>query len=76
MAEAASAAPLSKKLGIRPGFSVLLLNPPAGFEDTIRPLPDAATLTTTIREAGIRTRDLGGTAGTREFGDAVAARVG
>jgi len=33
-------------------------------------------IATTIREAGIRTRDLGGTAGTREFGDAVAARVG
>jgi isocitrate dehydrogenase (NAD+) len=33
-------------------------------------------ITTTIREAGIRTRDLGGTASTREFGDAVAARLG
>jgi isocitrate dehydrogenase (NAD+) len=33
-------------------------------------------IATTIREAGIRTRDLGGTAGTREFGDAVAARLG
>jgi isocitrate dehydrogenase (NAD+) len=33
-------------------------------------------VTDTIREAGIRTRDLGGTASTREFGDAVAARVG
>ena len=29
----------------------------------------------TIVEAGIRTRDLGGTASTREFGDAVAQRV-
>jgi len=43
--------------------------------------PAAATrlrraITSTIREAGIRTRDLGGTASTREFGDAVAARVG
>ncbi len=33
-------------------------------------------ITATLREAGIRTRDLGGTASTREFGDAVAARVG
>jgi isocitrate dehydrogenase (NAD+) len=33
-------------------------------------------ITATIRDAGIRTRDLGGTATTREFGDAVAARVG
>ena len=30
----------------------------------------------TIRDDGIRTRDLGGSASTREFGDAVAARVG
>ena len=30
----------------------------------------------TIRDAGIRTRDLGGTASTREFGDAVVARIG
>ena len=30
----------------------------------------------TIREDGIRTRDLGGSAGTREFGDAVVARLG
>ncbi len=42
---------------------------------------DAATrlrraIVTTIRGAGIKTRDLGGTASTREFGDAVAARVG
>jgi isocitrate dehydrogenase (NAD+) len=29
----------------------------------------------TIRDDGVRTRDLGGTAGTREFGDAVAARL-
>jgi isocitrate dehydrogenase (NAD+) len=32
-------------------------------------------ITATIRDAGIRTRDLGGTATTREFGDAVAARL-
>jgi isocitrate dehydrogenase (NAD+) len=33
-------------------------------------------ITVTIRDAGIRTRDLGGSASTREFGDAVAARLG
>ncbi|MGQ0704242.1 MAG: isocitrate/isopropylmalate dehydrogenase family protein [Gemmatimonadales bacterium] len=32
-------------------------------------------LAATIRQAGIRTRDLGGSAGTREFGNAVAARL-
>jgi isocitrate dehydrogenase (NAD+) len=42
--------------------------------------PAAATrlrraITDTIRGAGIRTRDLGGTASTREFGDAVVARL-
>ena len=34
-----------------------------------------AALGATIRKLGIRTRDLGGTATTREFGDAVAARL-
>jgi isocitrate dehydrogenase (NAD+) len=34
-----------------------------------------AAIVGVLREAGIRTRDLGGTASTREFGDAVAARV-
>ena len=34
-----------------------------------------AAIVAVVREAGIRTRDLGGTASTREFGDAVAARV-
>ena len=29
----------------------------------------------TVRDAGIRTRDLGGTASTREFGDAIIARL-
>jgi isocitrate dehydrogenase (NAD+) len=33
-------------------------------------------LVATIRDAGIRTRDLGGSASTREFGDAVVARLG
>ena len=32
-------------------------------------------VTATIRDAGIRTRDLGGTATTREFGDAVTAHL-
>ena len=35
-----------------------------------------AGISATIRQAGIRTSDLGGTATTREFGDAVVARVG
>jgi isocitrate dehydrogenase (NAD+) len=30
----------------------------------------------TVRDVGIRTRDLGGTASTREFGDAIVARIG
>ncbi|HLG04518.1 MAG TPA: isocitrate/isopropylmalate dehydrogenase family protein [Gemmatimonadales bacterium] len=44
-----------------------------GEPDAGRRLRDAVT--TTIRDAGIRTRDLGGSASTREFGDAVAARL-
>jgi isocitrate dehydrogenase (NAD+) len=33
------------------------------------------SIVATVAEAGIRTRDLGGSAGTREFGDAVIARL-
>ena len=46
------------------------LGEPAAAERLGRAVKD------TLREAGIRTRDLGGTASTREFGDAVAARIG
>jgi isocitrate dehydrogenase (NAD+) len=44
-----------------------------GESDPARRLRNA--LGTTIRKVGIKTRDLGGTATTRDFGDAVAARL-
>jgi isocitrate dehydrogenase (NAD+) len=44
-----------------------------GEADAAKRLRNA--LGTTIRKVGIKTRDLGGTATTREFGDAVAARL-
>lgn len=34
-----SGTPLARKLGLRPGISVRLLNPPAGFRDLLDPLP-------------------------------------
>jgi Protein of unknown function (DUF3052) len=45
MPEAAgySATPLAKKLGLKPGHQVCLLNPPAGFEALLAPLPPGIT---------------------------------
>lgn len=50
-----SGTPLAKKLGIRPGQRVLLVNAPVKFEETLDALPDDAIVT--------RSR-----AGTQEFG--------
>jgi hypothetical protein len=36
--------PLSKKLGIKMGMTVLLINAPAGFEDTLDDLPDSVKI--------------------------------
>jgi 1-acyl-sn-glycerol-3-phosphate acyltransferase len=38
---------LSRKLMIEPGHSVLVLNPPAGYVDSLNPLPDGASAGTT-----------------------------
>jgi len=37
---------LLKKLQIKPGCTVLLLNPPAGYRERLLPLPEGATLLT------------------------------
>jgi hypothetical protein len=39
-----SGTPLPKKLGIRERSRVLVVNPPAGFEGSLSPMPDGATL--------------------------------
>jgi hypothetical protein len=36
--------PLARKLLIRPGSRVALVNPPAGYPERLRPLPDEAEL--------------------------------
>jgi Protein of unknown function (DUF3052) len=38
-----SSTPLAKKLGLKPGHLVCLLNPPAGFEALLAPLPPGIT---------------------------------
>lgn len=38
---------LSKKLGIRPGFKLLVLNAPAGYLSSLEPIPDGAEIKTT-----------------------------
>jgi hypothetical protein len=45
-----SGTPLPKKLGIRPGHQVVLLNAPDGFEETLGELPDR---TVVAREASV-----------------------
>jgi hypothetical protein len=40
MAAGYSGTPLAKKLGIKEGASVAFLEAPAGFDDTVAPLPD------------------------------------
>jgi 1-acyl-sn-glycerol-3-phosphate acyltransferase len=41
---AMQASELSRRLLIQPGQSVLVLNPPAGYLDSLRPLPDGAVV--------------------------------
>jgi hypothetical protein len=44
-----SGTPLAKKLGIRPGFSLALVNPPDGFVDLLSDLPADVKPTTSLR---------------------------
>src|SRR5258706_13836666 len=39
--------PLTKKLLIKPGYSLLILNAPEGYSDMLNPLPDGASIKTT-----------------------------
>ncbi len=45
-----SGTPLPKKLGIRESSSVLLVNPPDGFEQLLTPMPDGARLLKKVAE--------------------------
>jgi len=47
-----SGTPLPKKLGIKPGHLVALLNAPPDFEDTLAGLPDGVTLREGLRGRG------------------------
>jgi hypothetical protein len=40
--------PLSKKLGIKPGHRLALLDPPAGFEKALGPLPEGVSVQTRL----------------------------
>jgi hypothetical protein len=44
-----SGTPLPKKLGIKPGARLALLNAPAGFDETLGELPDGVTTTARAR---------------------------
>ena len=45
MPDIPSTRPLPAKLGIKPGFAVCLLRPPAGFAAGLTPLPERVTFT-------------------------------
>jgi hypothetical protein len=40
--------PLIQKLGIKPGFRLMILNPPPGYEATLGPLPTDVTVATDL----------------------------
>ena len=39
---------LSQKLGLKPGFRLMILNPPPGYEATLGPLPAEVTVATEL----------------------------
>lgn len=39
-----SSTPLPKKLGVREGYAIALVNPPEGFERRLWPLPEGASI--------------------------------
>lgn len=41
-----SKTPLAKKLGIKPGITVHVVNPPDGYAELVAPLPDGAAIQT------------------------------
>ena len=43
-----SGTPLPKKLGIKPGHSVVLLNAPGGYKKTLGEVPDGVKFTSSI----------------------------
>lgn len=43
-----SATPLAKKLGIKPGHKICILNPPTDYDQTLGDLPDDAMKVTTL----------------------------
>jgi hypothetical protein len=49
MAAGYSGTPLAKKLGIKPGSAVCLINAPGGFEATLDGLPEDASVTDSLR---------------------------
>lgn len=47
-----SGTPLARKLGLKPGMAVLLSDAPAGYADTLRPLPEGLRFVTRA-DAGV-----------------------
>ena len=45
---------LLKKLQIKPGYRLLLLDPPADFAERLNPLPEGSVLRLRLVEAGLK----------------------
>ena len=43
--------PLVQKLGIKPGFKIIIVNPPANYDTTLGPLPDNVTIADSLEAA-------------------------
>jgi hypothetical protein len=48
-----SGTPLVKKLGIKPGHRLVVLDPPADLDDTLGPLPDGVTVVRRLATADV-----------------------
>jgi hypothetical protein len=47
-----SATPLARKLGIKPGHLIALLDAPSGFPDLLEPMPDATKMVDSLEASG------------------------
>ncbi len=46
-----SGTPLAKKLGIQPGFTLVVVNPPGEYRQLVDPMPDGVTIHSAVSES-------------------------
>ena len=71
-----SGTPLPKKLGLKDGGTLVLIDAPSGIEDELKPLPAGATLSTRLRnETALLMLFCKDTAGLRKFLPTVSKKL-